>query len=124
MNSKSAMSGPKPKRSRSAIAKRNKARGYELEAEVVTLARAAGLDAQRAWGSDGRALGQQPGVDILIEGLPFQCKRKKTFAKDNKPQKGVVVGQIVRADKEPPYVVLELEAYLHLLKTVKEHGSN
>lgn len=44
----------------------NKGRGYRAEVKAMKYATAAGWSARRAWGSDGRALGMEPGVDLAL----------------------------------------------------------
>jgi len=56
---------------------RNKQRGNELEREVVAAFLAQGMTAERAWGSNGRALGEAETVDVVGQGCKIQCKRRK-----------------------------------------------
>lgn len=58
---------------------RNKQRGYELEHELEVVAKAEGLDAIRAYGSNGRAIGETQGVDLRIAKKRIQAKRHKKF---------------------------------------------
>ena len=60
---------------------RNKQRGNELEYEVRDVARAYGIPAERARGSDGRSLGFAEDVDCVVGGFKIQCKRKKVLPK-------------------------------------------
>lgn len=63
----------------------NKAKGNKFEVEIVKKLQEHGLEARRAWGSNGQSLGKHEEVDILmkykhqsiIEELKLQCKRKK-----------------------------------------------
>ena len=41
------------------------------------MAKEYGLDSKRAWGSDGRSLGLDAEVDIVIEDFTAQCKVEK-----------------------------------------------
>lgn len=59
----------------------NKVRGNTLERELVNWARRHNLDAERAWGSDGRARGWHQEVDVMVQGMPVQCKRHKALPK-------------------------------------------
>ena len=45
---------------------KNKARGNALERKIVKLAEAHGVDARRAWGSDGRSMGYTEDVDGIF----------------------------------------------------------
>lgn len=57
-----------------------KRKGSDWEREIVTLARAHGLEAERAWGSNGKALGESEQVDVLVHGMRVQAKRRKHVA--------------------------------------------
>lgn len=92
-----------------------KRKGYDYEREIVNKAREAGLEAERAYASDGRSLGLTPGVDVVINGMPCQCKRVKRVAEYIKPSNDVHA-QIIRGDREESYVVIRLEDFLKCLK--------
>ena len=55
----------------------NKIRGNTLEREIVNKSKEAGLSAKRAYASDGRSLGFSEVVDVLVEDVTIQAKRKK-----------------------------------------------
>lgn len=55
---------------------KSKKKGYRLEVELVEEAQAAGLTAIRAWGSNGRSIGQPSDVDLIVESAPIQAKRR------------------------------------------------
>ena len=59
---------------------KNKIRGDVLEREVVKAWREQGFEAERARGSDGRSLGHHQEVDVVVNGLTVQCKRRKRIA--------------------------------------------
>ena len=90
---------------------RNKARGNRLERAVVKLAHSLGLSAKRAWASDGRSLGMHAEVDVVINGLSYQCKKRRKIASYLFPSSNVH-GQIVSQDRGGYYVVLRLQDYL------------
>lgn len=92
----------------------SKAKGYRFEKEIVDMALDMGLDSERAWGSDGRALGMDKAVDLVINGAPFQAKRRKTIANYLVPPPGCL-GTIIREDRGKPYVVLPLSWVLEVL---------
>ena len=94
--------------------KRNKQRGYELEAEIVEDAEAKGLDAERAWGSNGRALGEHATVDARVAGCRIQAKRVKTLAKKytlNEHQDAIVF----RADRGKKYALIRFDDLLDII---------
>ena len=59
---------------------RNKARGRELENEVVVAATSVGLTAHRIFGSGAykNQLGDDFASDVVVEGLRIECKRRKS----------------------------------------------
>lgn len=65
---------------------KNKRRGTDLEREIVNLFKAKGIQAKRAYASNGESLGHDKEVDILVTLnddtlLKVQCKRKKKLPK-------------------------------------------
>ena len=90
---------------------KSKTKGNRFERYVVDLALKAGLDAKRAWGSDGRSLGMHEEVDVLINGKAYQCKKRKHIADYMQPSEHVH-GQIIMEDYGEPLVVLRLKEYL------------
>lgn len=103
---------------------RNKARGYELEREVVLAAEAAGLDARRVFGSGAHKaqLGEDFAGDVVLAGLRVECKRRKggfkllydAFGQDDAD---VVC---VRADRSPRIYLLRERLFLELLREREE----
>ena len=55
----------------------SKQKGNRFEREIVEKAKERDLEAQRAWGSNGMALGEHPEVDCLIDGYKIQAKVRK-----------------------------------------------
>tara|TARA_S200002703_G_scaffold148112_1_gene144495 strand:+ start:108 stop:443 length:336 start_codon:yes stop_codon:yes gene_type:complete len=102
---------------------RNKARGYELEREVVVAAEAAGLEAKRVFGSGQHKvqLGDDFAGDVVVEGLRIECKRRKSGFKliyDAFDQDDADI-VVVRADRSPRLWVLREAVVLELLKREK-----
>jgi hypothetical protein len=95
----------------------SKRKGYSFEVECIAIAESLGFTTKRAWGSNGRAMGEHEEVDIVIGGEKFQCKRRKKIAQDLFPNEDVVEGQIIRADRQKhPYIVLPLPTFLEKYK--------
>ena len=94
---------------------KSKAKGNRFERQCVDMAKKAGLDAQRAWGSDGRSMGEHPEVDIKIESYKAQCKTRKRIAKWIVPGKEVDI-QLVKEDYGEVFVILPLEKWLEMVK--------
>ena len=97
------------------MSSKSKAKGNRFERLCVELAKSEGLDAQRAWGSDGRSMGEHSEVDIKIESYKAQCKTRKRIAKWLKPGKEVDV-QLVKEDYGEVFEILTLEKWLEMVK--------
>ena len=78
---------------------RSKQKGNRFEREVVNTAKDVGLTSERAYGSDGRALGENKEVDVIIDSRAkkwrIQCKVRKKIANWIKPDPSVVDLQVV-----------------------------
>jgi Holliday junction resolvase len=55
----------------------SKVKGNNYERELVKDAQAKGLEAERAYASNGKALGECEEVDLIVEGCRIQAKRRK-----------------------------------------------
>jgi Holliday junction resolvase len=98
-------------------------KGNRFERELVDAFTAAGLRAERAWGSDGRALRTDAGepctsdVDLLVEGsIRVQGKRRKRVVGYLKPPAGAHVAAI-REDRGETLAVLPLALFIRLLRS-------
>jgi Holliday junction resolvase len=95
-------------------------KGKRYGREVVNEAEAAGLRAERAYASNGRALGESDAVDATLEAAGgqtwrAQCKRRESVASYLSPPEGADV-TIVREDRAESLVVVPLDRFLSLLK--------
>jgi len=95
----------------------SKQKGNRFENEIVALAEAYGLKAQRAWGSNGRAMGEHEEVDCKIEEYTVQAKRRKSIAKFLKCEHTDIVA--FREDRGATYALMPMEIFLTLLKKLK-----
>ena len=98
---------------------RNKQRGYEAEVALLKVAQGNGFEGRRAWGSDGRAMGMNAKVDAEIEGLTYQCKRKKlapAYLSDMMDliKKGVVDAASFYFDRKGTWIFLPAADYFAL----------
>jgi len=60
----------------------SKAKGTGYENELVKKLKKAGFNkVKRAWGSDGRSMGEAPDVDIKADDFLIQAKRRKSIPK-------------------------------------------
>ena len=98
----------------------SRVKGFNFEREVVNLARDSGLDAERAYGSNGEAMGHHATVDVVIEGWRLQASRTKGPAVREKIRPSDNLdGAVARGDGEPAVVVIPLTAFLDILKELK-----
>lgn len=101
---------------------KNKIRGNRLEYEVVDFFTKAGYNAERAWGSNGRALGYHEQVDVVVRGkedFKIQCKRRKTLPKYFGTgilldPTGIYDALVVRQEREKPLICMSLERFIEL----------
>ncbi len=97
------------------MANKAKIKGNSFEREVVMEAKTHGLQAKRAWGSNGKALGLHEEVDLLLEGYKVQCKRRKKLGTIVKPSEEVDI-QVIREDRGISYAVLPLDLLFKLMR--------
>jgi len=110
------------------MAHRNSERAKEHEREVVHAAEAKGLEAERAWNSDGRSLGETEETDVLIrhpeanvmDATRVQCKRRKTVASYLTCDDADVV--VTRQDRDDNLAVVPLSLFLDLLTAARDDG--
>ncbi len=98
----------------------NARRSKRHEREIVHAAEDVGLDAERAWNSDGRSLGEHEECDVRLEApagesWTVQAKRRKTVAGYLTCDGADVV--VTREDRGENLVVLPLDRFLSLLKS-------
>lgn len=99
----------------------SKRKGNSFEREVVNTAKEYGLDSQRAYASNGLALGEHEECDLKIEDYRVQAKRRKSIAKYITPNTEVVDVQVVREDYGEALVVMPLHMFLNFVKLEKEY---
>ena len=108
------------------MAHRNAERAKEHEREVVHEAEARGLEAERAWNSDGRSLSCTKETDVLLrhpeanvsDCTRVQCKRRKSVASYLTCEDADIV--VVREDYQENLAVVPLGHYLDLLRQTAE----
>lgn len=99
----------------------SKNKGNTFERELVNQAIDSGLEARRAYGSNGEALGFHATVDLVVEGQRLQAKRRKAIP----AWLGLsehVDAVVVRADYKEALVLISWFDYLDYLKW-KKNGS-
>ena len=105
---------------------KSKTKGNTFERLIVNKAKDLGLEAKRAWGSNGQSIGWHEEVDMVID-LPcgssdkaphpykFQVKGRKAIADYLKPCEHVY-GQILKEDRHEPLVTIRYKDLLTLFK--------
>jgi len=100
----------------------SKRKGNAYERELVNQAIASGLDAKRAWGSNGESIGEHAEVDLVVEGFKIQAKRRAKLPSYLKPSEHVDA-QAIREDHGETQIVITWYDFLDLLKLSRaNHG--
>ena len=97
----------------------SKTKGNTFERELVNKATDAGLSSTRAYASDGRSLGRHETVDLLVDGVPIQAKRRARVAAWLKPDEHVDA-VAVREDRGEALIVIRYDHFLELMKAKNE----
>ena len=97
----------------------SKIKGNTFEREVVNQAKEFNLKAVRAYASNGMSLGEAEDVDVKIENLKGQCKRRKRIAQWLKPPESCDIA-LVREDRGETYVIIEYKEFLEIIAYMKE----
>ena len=98
----------------------SKQKGNRFERLCVDKAQSYGVGAERAWGSNGRALGMHEEVDVLLEGeIRIQAKCRKNIAKWLKPSE-VVDAVTVKEDRGDTYILMRYDDFLEEYKKYLE----
>jgi len=95
----------------------SKRKGNAFERELVDNAKDWGFKSVRAWGSNGRAMGEHEEVDLKIEEYLVQAKRRKTLPKYLKCEHTDLVA--FREDRGKTYFLMEQDVFLTILKKLK-----
>ena len=101
------------------MASKSKQKGNRFERECVDIAIGKGLSSKRAWGSDGRSMGQNEQVDLMVEKYKVQCKVRKRVAKWLKPTEEVHI-QLVKEDRGQIYVIQRYEEWLEMVSFLSQ----
>ncbi len=102
------------------MASKSKAKGNRIEREVVNIFKENGYECQRAWGSNGQAMGEHEEVDVKAQiknqKFKIQVKGRKAIADYLKPDTNIVNAQVLKEDRMPPYIVMVLQDFLDMIK--------
>ena len=96
----------------------SKIKGNKFERDCCKLADVFEINSQRAWGSDGRSMGLDAEVDIVVGNKKYkdemhcQCKIRKRLPEYIFPKTNVVDCHLIREDRGETYIVLRYDDYL------------
>jgi len=96
----------------------NKRIGNAFERELVQMAKDMGLDAVRAYGSDGRSLGKSEKVDVMVGEVTIQAKKRAKIAEYIKIPSDVDM-VVIRENRGKPLAIVPFEKILQLIKDGK-----
>jgi len=93
---------------------KSKAKGNRFEREIVKIAKNRGFESQRAWGSNGQALGMHEEVDLTLGKNPkmkIQAKCRKSLASFLQPTEHVDA-VVCKQDRGETLIILRFEDWL------------
>ena len=96
----------------------SKIKGNKFERDCCKLAEVFEIDGKRAWASDGRSLGLDAEVDVVIgskkykDEMHVQCKIRKRLPEYIFPKNDAIDSHVIREDRGETYIVLRYEDYL------------
>ena len=93
----------------------SKIKGSNFEREIVEKSKIEGLDARRAWGSNGASIGLPPTVDVEISGCRAQLKIRKEIPKIFAIPDGADV-TVFRENRGTTFVLLKWNDFMRMLK--------
>ena len=97
---------------------KSKQKGNRFERQIVQMCTAKDIPSKRAWGSDGRSLGLDAEVDIVVgdekhkDEMHCQCKIRKRLPEYIFPKNDVIDCHLIREDRGETYIVLRYDDYL------------
>ena len=105
----------------------SKVKGSKFERDCCKLASEVfEIPSKRAWGSDGRSLGLDAEVDIVIGDIEHkdemfcQCKIRKRLPEYIFPKNDAIDCQLIREDRGEAYIVLRYEDYLAEMRRFRQ----
>ena len=96
----------------------SKIKGNKFERDVVKQAELFEIDGKRAWASDGRSLGLDAEVDVVIgnkkynDEMHVQCKIRKRLPEYIFPKNDAIDSHVIRENRGEAYIVMRYEDYL------------
>ncbi len=94
---------------------KSKSKGNTYEREIVDILHKRGIGAVRAWGSNGKSLGESETTDIKADFGNIQAKRRARIPEWIIPPADCVC-TVTRADRGDNYAIVRLEYLLDLIQ--------
>ena len=104
----------------------SKIKGNKFERDCCKLADVFEINSQRAWGSDGKSMGLDAEVDIVVGNKKYkdemhcQCKIRKRLPEYIFPKTNVVDCHLIREDRGEAYIVMRFEDYLADMRRLRQ----
>ena len=104
----------------------SKIKGNKFERDVVKQAELFEIDGKRAWASDGRSLGLDAEVDVVIgnkkynDEMHVQCKIRKRLPEYIFPKNDAIDSHVIRENRGEAYIVMRYEDYLAEMRRLSQ----
>ena len=104
----------------------SKIKGNKFERDVVKQAELFEIDGKRAWASDGRSLGLDAEVDVVIgnkkynDEMHVQCKIRKRLPEYIFPKNDAIDSHVIRENRGEAYIVMMYEDYLAEMRRLRQ----
>ena len=100
------------------MANRQKEKGNRFEYQVRDTFISKGIDCKRAYASDGRSLGLDKEVDLLVKHnnkqYTMQCKVRKKISSFIKPSTDIYA-QVIKEDRGDTVCIIRLKDFIELI---------
>ena len=104
----------------------SKIKGNKFERDCCKKAELFEIPSKRAWGSDGRSMGLNPEVDMVIgdekynDETHIQCKIRKRLPEYIFPKDDAIDCQLIREDRGEAYIVIRYDDYLADMRRLRQ----
>jgi hypothetical protein len=96
---------------------KNKQKGNRVERRLVNAAKSKGIPAERAYASNGRSLGMEDEVDLLVGGYRLQSKSRKKFPQWLIDANLNVDGVVLVQNHVKPKILIDYDLFLGLIES-------
>ena len=104
----------------------SKIKGNKFKRDVVKKAELFEINGKRAWASDGRSLGLDAEVDVVIgnkkynDEMHVQCKIRKRLPEYIFPKNDAIDSHVIRENRGEAYIVMRYEDYLAEMRRLRQ----